>query len=100
MTHGKSRGSADSLAFELSRDEQEVESLTLTGSAEAVFFKDAAVEGSAGQKIRAEEIRMTVYRDTQAISRLKATGGCVFKLEPRAGAAGRGPGGHGHRRLR
>ncbi len=86
MTHGKSRGSADGLAFELSRDEQEVESLTLTGSAKAVFFKDAADEGGAGQEIKADEIRMAVYRDTQAISRLKATGSCVFKLEPRAGA--------------
>jgi lipopolysaccharide export system protein LptA len=87
MTHGKSRGSADTLTFMLSDDEQQVEAQTLTGSADVTFFKDAAGEsGGAGQNIKADEIRMVTYPDAQAISRLKATGGSVIKLELEAGA--------------
>ncbi len=86
MTHGKSRGSADSMVFSLSKDEQEVKSLTLSGSAEAEFFKDAAAESGTGQEIRADEIRMEAFRGGQAVSRLRARGGCALKLEPRAGA--------------
>ncbi len=82
MAHGKSRGSAGALAFWLTEDEQQVESLTLTGSAVVSFFKDAAGKAGARQDIKAEEIRMTVHPDTQAISRLKADGGCVIRLEP------------------
>ncbi len=87
MTHGKSQGSADALSFLLSDDEQQVEALTLTGSADVTFFKGAdGKSGGAGQDIKAEEIRMAIYPDAQAISRLKATGGCVIKLELEAGA--------------
>jgi lipopolysaccharide export system protein LptA len=87
MTHGKSRGSADTMTFLLSDDEQQIEAQTLTGSADVTFFKDASGEsGGAGQNIKADEIRMATYPDAQAISRLKATGGCVIKLEFEAGA--------------
>lgn len=86
MTHGKSRGSADTLAFLLSDDEQQVEALTLTGSADATFFREAAGESGAGQDIKADEIRMVTFPDAQVISRLKAKGGCVLKLELEAGA--------------
>jgi lipopolysaccharide export system protein LptA len=87
MTHGKSRGSADTLVFLLSDDEQQVKALSLTGSAVATFFRDAAGEsGGAGQDIRADEIRMVVFPDAQVVSRLKAKGGCVLKLELEAGA--------------
>jgi lipopolysaccharide transport protein LptA len=87
MTHGKSRGSADTLTFMLSDDEQQVEALTLTDSADVTFFKDAAGEsGVAGQDIKADEIRMVAYPDARAISRLKAKGGCVIVLELEAGA--------------
>ena len=86
MAHGKSRSSADALTFQLSDDEQQVEALTLTGSAAVTFFKDAGQGGGAGQEIRAEDIRMTVYPEDQSVSRLKAEGGCVIKLELEAGA--------------
>ena len=86
MAHGKSRSSADALTFQLSDDEQQVEALTLTGSAAVTFFKDAGQSGGAGQEIRAEDIRMTVYPEDQSVSRLKAEGGCVIKLELEAGA--------------
>lgn len=86
MTHGKSRGSADTLAFLLSDDEQQVKALTLTGSAAATFFRDAVGESGAGQDIRADEIRMVAYPDDQIVSRLKAKGGCVLKLELETGA--------------
>ncbi len=86
MAHGKSRSSADALTFQLSDDEQQVEALTLTGSAAVTFFKDAGQGGGAGQEIRAEDIRMTVYPEDQSVSRLKAEGGCIFKLELEAGA--------------
>lgn len=85
MTHGKSRGSADSLAFVLSRDEQQVESLVLKGSAVVTFFKEASGQSGAGQDISAEEIRIATSPDGQAVSRLKAFGGCVIKLELEAG---------------
>ena len=87
MTHGKSRGAADTLAFVLTEDEQQVEALTLTGSAVAVLLQGRRRErAEPGQEIKADEIRMVAYPDDPAISRLKAKGGCVFKLEPEAGA--------------
>lgn len=86
MAHGKSRGSADKLAFVLTEDEQQIEAVTLTGSAVATFFKEASGEGEAGQDISAGEIRMVASPDGGAISRLRAMGGCVIKLELEAGA--------------
>jgi len=86
MTHGKSRSTADVLTFQLSDDEQQVEALTLTGSAVATFFKDAGQSGGPGQEIRADEIRLTVYPDAQSVSRLKAEGRCVIRLKIEAGA--------------
>jgi lipopolysaccharide export system protein LptA len=85
MTHGKSRGSADALTFQLSRDEQQVDGLILSGLADVSFFKDAGQTG-AGQDIKADKIRMSVYPDDQTVSRLKAEGGCVIRLELEAGA--------------
>ncbi len=87
MTHGKSRGSSDTLTFLLSDDEQQVKALSLSGSAAVTFFRDAARESAnAAQDIKADDIRMVVYPDVQVLSRLKAIGGCVLKLELEAGA--------------
>ena len=86
MAHGKSRGSAETVTFVLTEDEQQVEGLALMGSAVATFFKEASGEGEPGQQINADEIRMVASPDGGAVSRLKASGRCVIKLRLEAGA--------------
>jgi len=80
MIHGRSRGSAESLTFVLSEDEQQIESVILSGSAVVTFFKESAGPDAPGQDIKADEIRMAASADGQALSRLKASGRCVIAL--------------------
>ena len=86
MTHARSGASAERLLFLLGDDEQQVKALTLLGAAEAVFFREADGGKAVAQRIKADEIRMVSYPDTQALQRLKAKGGCVLEMELEPGA--------------
>ena len=87
MSHGKSRGTADALAFRLTPDEQEVNYLVLQGTAKVALFKETAKDAAdPGQQVEADEIRLVSFPDESKVSRLSATGACSLTLSVSAGA--------------
>jgi len=86
MSHGKSRGTTDSLVFKLTPDEQEVDFLVLKGAAKVILFKETAKdEADPGQQVEADEIRLTSFPEGSKISRLIAKGTCSLTLSVSAG---------------
>ncbi len=87
MSRGKSRGTADALAFRLTPDEQEVNYLALQGTAKVALFKETAKDAAdPGQQVEADEIRLVSFPDESKVSRLSATGACSLTLSVSAGA--------------
>jgi len=87
MSHGKSRGTADALAFRLTPDEQEVNYLAFQGTAKVELFKETAKDAAdSGQQVEADEIRLVSFPDESKVSRLSATGACSLTLSVSAGA--------------
>ena len=87
MSQGKSRGTTDALAFRLTPDEQEANSLVLQGAAKIMFFKDIAKNANdPGHVVEADEIRLVPFPDESKVSRLSATGACTMTLSVLAGA--------------
>ena len=86
MSHGKSRGTTDSLLFRLTPDEQEVDFLVLQGAAKVILFKETAKEeAESGQQVEADEIRLTSFPEVSKISRLVAKGTCSMTLSVSTG---------------
>jgi lipopolysaccharide transport protein LptA len=88
LVFGKSRGSADKLTFQLTRNEQEIRSITLQGAGKAVFYReDVEAQSSVPQEIQAEEIWMLAYPAEQTISRLRVKGGSVLHVSLSPGSS-------------
>jgi lipopolysaccharide export system protein LptA len=86
MSHGKSRGTTDTLTFRLTHDEQEVKSLVLQGAAKTAFFKETVKDmADPGQLVEADEIRLVSFPDESKVSRLNAKGACSLTLSVSAG---------------
>ena len=86
MSHGKSRGTAETLIFWLTSDEQEVTSIVLQGAAKAAFFKETAKDvEDPGQQIEADQIHLISFPDESKMSGIIAKGSCSLTFSVSAG---------------
>ncbi len=83
---GKSRGRADTVAFELSEDEQYARSFSLVGNAQATLVEEAEPGGNSGSRgrperqISADEIDLQVFKDMHKIHRVDARNRCHLRM--------------------
>ena len=87
MSQGKSQGTARTLVFTLTPDEQWANDLALLGTAKLLIFKEAAEDATdPGQQVEADEIRLVSFPKESKVSGLSASGSCLMTLSISGGA--------------